>query len=250
MPFARPCLASAAVALAGLLSSALAGAASAPPSSIEFPRGSASTVIKGGVARGEVARYQFVAGPDQWAAVAAKSVEENAVFQLYAPGWKLATEDGDVVVTGEALWGAGEEDDATSWSGPLLDKGTYLLVVGSSRGGADYELSLAIRQPTEEDCGDLAQQPMNQCVGMVARNLEAQRAKVYAKLAATLDPARRATLDKVEAAWKAYRDAECDFEAAVFEGGSIQPTIYGGCLNTLTTNRIKELSDLLSIEDQ
>ena len=40
-------------------------------------------------------------------------------------------------------------------------------------------------------------------------------------------------------AWIAYRDAECSFRKAQFEGGSIAPLIYSSCLSELTKERTK-----------
>jgi uncharacterized protein YecT (DUF1311 family) len=42
-------------------------------------------------------------------------------------------------------------------------------------------------------------------------------------------------------AWIAYRDAECSFRRAQFEGGSIAPLIYSTCLSELTKQRTKIL---------
>lgn len=42
-------------------------------------------------------------------------------------------------------------------------------------------------------------------------------------------------------AWLAYRDLECDVQASLFEGGSLQPLIRLGCLTDLTTERTEML---------
>ena len=42
-------------------------------------------------------------------------------------------------------------------------------------------------------------------------------------------------------AWIAYRDAECSFRKAQFEGGSIAPLIFSSCLSELTKERTKIL---------
>jgi hypothetical protein len=48
-------------------------------------------------------------------------LEDNAVFQIFLPGEQ------------EALSGAGEEDDAMSWSGELPEDAEYVIVVGGAR---------------------------------------------------------------------------------------------------------------------
>jgi hypothetical protein len=99
---------------------------------IRFPRGSNSTTISGSVVRGEQARYILGAREGQAMTVRIKSVEDNAVFQIYLAGEQ------------ESLEGAGEGDDAKSWSGKLPATTDYIIVVGSSRGNASYKLEVKI----------------------------------------------------------------------------------------------------------
>ena len=68
--------------------------------------------------------------------------DSNIVFQLYQPGWKI-TPGPDL--SGDALKGAADGDDARAWSGKLPAKGNYLLVVGTTRGGGEYNLRVEIR---------------------------------------------------------------------------------------------------------
>jgi hypothetical protein len=60
------------------------------------------------------------------------STEDNAVFQIYLAGEK------------NTLRGAGEEDDATNWSGELPADSEYVIVVGGTRGNATYSLTISI----------------------------------------------------------------------------------------------------------
>jgi hypothetical protein len=69
----------------------------------------------------------------------------NAVFQLFAPGAKLETDNSMPQVTGLTLSGVGEGDDAMRWSGRLPQSGRYLIVVGPTRGNASYHLMVTIR---------------------------------------------------------------------------------------------------------
>jgi hypothetical protein len=113
--------------------------------SIKFDPGASGAVVRGAVARGEVECLGLAAKAGQEARIAISSVEKNAVFQFYQPGWKIARDAGDVTVNGKPYAGAGEADDAMKWSGRLAGSGVQLLVVGSTRGGATYELRLTIR---------------------------------------------------------------------------------------------------------
>src|SRR5262245_50036212 len=100
---------------------------------IRFPRGSSSTTISGAVVRGDRDRYYLGAKSGQKMSVKITSLEKNAVFQVYRPGGQ------------ETLAGAGEEDDATNWSGELPEDGDYVIEVGGTRGNATYKLTVSIK---------------------------------------------------------------------------------------------------------
>ena len=61
------------------------------------------------------------------------STEKNAVFQIYFHGEE------------ESLPGAGDNDDATNWSGELPIDNEYVIVVGGTRGNATYALTISIK---------------------------------------------------------------------------------------------------------
>ena len=50
-----------------------------------------------------------------------------------------------------------------------------------------------------------------------------------------------ATLRAAQRAWVAFRDAACEAEAALWDGGSAQPMIRSGCLERLTLQRTDDL---------
>ena len=112
---------------------------------IRFPRGAARAAVEGSVIRGERALYSVVARAGQHLFLRVTAVEDNAAVQIYAPGARVIRRDFGVEVAGTALPGAGEGDDATKWTGTLPRSGTYLLVVGPTRGNATYRLVVAIR---------------------------------------------------------------------------------------------------------
>lgn len=121
-------------ALAIILLSALTSTALAVgiKKRIRFPRGSNSTTVSGAVVRGERDKYILGAREGQTMTVRIRSVEDNAVFQIYFLGEQ------------ESLEGAGEGDDAKSWKGNLPSTTDYIIVVGSSRGNASYKLEVKI----------------------------------------------------------------------------------------------------------
>jgi len=124
-----------------------AAAVAAPcnaPRAVRFARGQTAAEIRGGIARGELDCRTFTARAGQRLSASVGSVEHNVVFQLYRPGWRTARNDGGFAVAGTALPGAGEGEDASSWSGNLPRTGSYLVVLGTTRGSGEYRLRLRI----------------------------------------------------------------------------------------------------------
>jgi hypothetical protein len=110
---------------------------------IRFARGASSAEVKGAVIRGERALYSFQARVGQHASLRISAPENNAVFQIYAPGAEPGIRDSIMEIQAEAL--PGEGDDAVRWEGILPGSGTYLLVIGPTRGNAEYRLIITIR---------------------------------------------------------------------------------------------------------
>lgn len=100
---------------------------------VRFAPGASSTTIRGAVVRGDRDRYYVGAKAGQKMSVKITSTEKNAVFQIYFHGEE------------ESLPGAGDGDDATTWSGKLPIDNEYVLVVGGTRGNATYALTISIK---------------------------------------------------------------------------------------------------------
>ena len=100
---------------------------------VRFAAGTSSTTIRGAVIRGERDRYYLGAKAGQTMSVKITSTEKNAVFQIYFHGEE------------ESLPGAGDNDDATNWSGELPIDNEYVIVVGGTRGNANYTLTISIK---------------------------------------------------------------------------------------------------------
>jgi hypothetical protein len=126
-----------------LVTAAALSCATAPePAEIRFAQGSDRASVDGALARGERGLHAFAAREGQTATLSVTAPEGNAVFQLYAPGAVIGADGG---ISGGALPGADEGQDARSWHGALPASGRYLVVVGAVRGGTEYRLSLSIR---------------------------------------------------------------------------------------------------------
>ncbi len=121
------------------------GANRVPIGIIRFERGASGKDLSGAVIRGERSLYSIDARSGQRLSVSISAAEDNAVFQIYEPGARAERRDyGPEILGGKTLPGAGEVDDAKKWSGMLPDTGTYLIVVGPTRGNATYTVRVSI----------------------------------------------------------------------------------------------------------
>jgi len=111
---------------------------------IHFAKGRAAATVAGAVIRGERDLYRLSAKKGQSLEVSISAVEDNAVFAIYKPGATVEVKDGFTDVSGAALAKASETDDAKSWKGHLPASGKYLIVVGGTRGNAEYQLKVTI----------------------------------------------------------------------------------------------------------
>lgn len=100
---------------------------------IKFAKGENSATVAGNVLRGENDKYLIGGREGQKMSVKISSEEKNAVFQIRD------------AANGKYLPGAGEADDATEWSEMLPTTGDYEIIVGGTRGNADYKLTVTIK---------------------------------------------------------------------------------------------------------
>lgn len=136
---------SAALAFALALSGSGALHAEGLRQSIQFPKGQSSATLSASVIRGDTDRYDLVARKGQTMTVRIASEEDNAAFVIYRPGATVKVEDGMSFLEGPTLEGAGEGDDAMSWTGTLPSSGKYPIEVGGTRGNASYQLTVTIQ---------------------------------------------------------------------------------------------------------
>ena len=110
--------------------------------------------------------------------------------------------------------------------------------------------SLRAQKPKKNDpCADpQSQAEMTQCAANAYKAADAALNQVYPKLMALLDDDEKTQLKAAQTAWLKYRDANCDFVADQYKGGSMRPMIYAGCLEDVTKKRTAELKT--QIEDR
>ena len=95
-----------------------------------------------------------------------------------------------------------------------------------------------------------SQYEMNVCSDRAYKAADAELNKVYNRLASKLDEAARAKLKAVEVSWLKYRDDNCDYESALYEGGTLQPAIYSSCMERMTKARTAELREQIEEREQ
>ncbi|MCA9564147.1 MAG: DUF1311 domain-containing protein [Myxococcales bacterium] len=101
--------------------------------------------------------------------------------------------------------------------------------------------SLGLSQVEGTDCANQrTQADMNECAALRA----ARTRSVLERLLETIREREGDDFSGVgdaQQAWEAFRDLECGWQGAAFEGGSIRPYIHGSCMERLTLDRIRWL---------
>lgn len=85
------------------------------------------------------------------------------------------------------------------------------------------------------------QQAMNRCAQSSYAQADAELNRVYQAVKAEQSNSGKQALIKAEVAWLSFRDLDCEFERSQFDGGSMAPMIYSGCLSDRTQTRTAEL---------
>jgi uncharacterized protein YecT (DUF1311 family) len=101
----------------------------------------------------------------------------------------------------------------------------------------------------EVDCNNqVTQMDMNDCAAQAFEAADAELNRAYGvavDYARQLDAETKGGIEEqlrvAQRAWITYRDAACASEASQFEGGSIMPLIYSGCLERVTLARTNDL---------
>jgi len=113
-----------------------------------------------------------------------------------------------------------------------------LLTVGlvPSPAGAQAEPDCTAPQNTVE---------MHYCADQAYQAADADLNHVWRSMRGHLSKDEKALLLKAQRAWLKFRDANCDFAASPYLGGSIHPVILLTCLETMTRERTEELRAML-----
>jgi uncharacterized protein YecT (DUF1311 family) len=99
-------------------------------------------------------------------------------------------------------------------------------------------------QSAEDPCADadaLRSPEQMACAEKELRAAEAELKQARARLTTDLEAPSRLRMRQAERAWLRYRKSNCDAEASIYEGGTIQPLIRTRCLARVTRARAEEL---------
>ncbi len=98
---------------------------------VQFPAGAVGTTLVDGIARGETMTYLLGARAGQRMRIVCSSIESNATFDVIAPGIG-------------PLEPSYAKDGRQVWYSVLPSSGEYHVVVGTTRGGAEVNISFEI----------------------------------------------------------------------------------------------------------
>ena len=98
-------------------------------------------------------------------------------------------------------------------------------------------------QTAEDPCHPDAQRSpqLMACAERKFKEAAAELKRVRDRLYSDLEPRSRAKMRAAERAWLGYRKSNCEAEASIYEGGTIQPLIQLRCMTRLTLKRADEL---------
>ena len=112
-------------------------------------------------------------------------------------------------------------------------------------------ISAAYGQKKSEPCAEAqSQAEMTICWGNQYKAADAKLNQVYRQFTVKLDDEEKTQLKNAQTAWLKYRDANCEFVADQYKGGTMRPMIAAICLTDVTDNRTKELTAQMKERDQ
>jgi uncharacterized protein YecT (DUF1311 family) len=110
------------------------------------------------------------------------------------------------------------------------------------------------KRTAQVPCGETGTQAeANACARGDYEKADAELNKVYKQLLAELAGYQGEDGQKLRHAqslWLQYRDANCESESSIYQGGSIRPAVYNSCLASVTRERTGRLKEFLAVTRQ
>ncbi len=85
-----------------------------------------------------------------------------------------------------------------------------------------------------------------QCAGRAYKQADAELNNVYQQVLRQENRDGQARLKTAQLAWLKFRDAECEYEAGDYIGGTMRPMVAAFCLAAVTNERTKQFQELLN----
>ncbi|MGI9066626.1 MAG: lysozyme inhibitor LprI family protein [Pyrinomonadaceae bacterium] len=110
------------------------------------------------------------------------------------------------------------------------------------------------KRGSEVPCGETGTQAeANACARLEYQKADAEMNKLYGRLMTELADYKgndQQKLQRAQALWLQYRDANCESEASIYQGGSIRPAVYNSCLASVTRERTQRMAEFLAATTQ
>lgn len=98
------------------------------------------------------------------------------------------------------------------------------------------------------NCKDTQTQfDINRCAAEAFHKADKDLNKIYQKALKkqrAVDASKIENFKNIQRAWIKYRDLQCGYASAVYEGGSMAPAVQSGCMEELTKQRIQVIPHL------
>ncbi|MDC0831824.1 lysozyme inhibitor LprI family protein [Geitlerinema sp. CS-897] len=109
---------------------------------------------------------------------------------------------------------------------------------------SDRDHSTATNETPAIDCSSPQTTiEINECAARDYHNADDRLNRTYDELMAALNDSNREKLIDAQLTWLKFRDANCQWEAFRYDGGTLQTSIRLNCLERLTQQRIQDLEN-------
>ena len=104
--------------------------------------------------------------------------------------------------------------------------------------------STSLANDTKPNCLEPQTQfELNYCSNENYKKSDNKLSKLYKNLMLKISEDRKVLLLKSQKDWSKFKESHCKYIASTYEGGSIYPLIYFNCLESVTTDRIKQIEN-------
>jgi uncharacterized protein YecT (DUF1311 family) len=117
-----------------------------------------------------------------------------------------------------------------SWSGKIFLLTFFIFATGTAARAQCGEAKTTLQ--------------INECFAKELKKADARLNRVYQQTREKLSPQDAALLQKAQRAWVAFRDAQCEAEHALLDGGTAGPAALMSCKLELTRRRVAEIKTI------